>query len=252
MRILAGAWWLAGCVSDAEIAAEMERALGDASEAMVEVLVSTEVLDQVDDPPDVTLRDVRHGGDACGCPCTERLGGGIPYVLTLDYSQYGCVPASGLVPSAITGHAVLDYDGQDCRVTWDGLQLSLEHDVTGELGGEVSGGVVAAAGDLAIGPRDAGIDLSVEVGEDGLTIDGEVTASGADPRPIRFEGVNLPRSAVAGRCPTPDAGTATLVDADHPDRSAVIRFGPGGAVTVERGDRVSEDTDWCSYASPRW
>lgn len=254
---------LVGCESDAEIAADMERSLRDANAGLVPALVMAEVFHQIDVPPD---RTSRHGTESCGCPCSDKIGVSLPYVLTLDYNVNGCVPDSGLVPTALTGHVVLDFDGADCNATWDGLLVALEHEVGGEITGNVgvsavtssSGiepGVFDPRGALTIGPWSGDLDLHIEIGADAVYLDGSVTADDPeDPRAMQYDGVRLPLASIAGRCPTPDQGLATLVNPDKEQRSAVVRFAePGnGEVTVQRDDRISEATDWCAYASELW
>jgi hypothetical protein len=245
---------LAACESEADIAAEMERALADSSQAMVGILLSTEVMHQVSVPPAAT---VRHGPDECGCPCTDRVGAGASFVMTLDYADLGCVPVSQLLPTSLAGHAVLEFDGSECGITWDQLVLGLEHAVSGDVTGPASGSSVSPRGKLTIGPWTGTLDVDVAMEDDALFIDGEVTSKQPDddePRTVRFDGVRLPRAAILGQCPTPDDGEATLLHPKNDQKNAVVRFAhPGdGQVTVVRDERVSAATDWCGYTSPLW
>ncbi|MEZ4241223.1 MAG: hypothetical protein R3F59_34700 [Myxococcota bacterium] len=250
---------LAGCESEAEIAAEMERSLVDANQGLVGVLVATEVMHLVDATPSTT---VRHSTTGCGCPCVAKVGDTPPYIVTLDYPTFGCIPDSGLIPTSLAGHTVLDADGATCDVTWDGLLLALEHEVTGDLQGEASADHVAPKGELTVGPWTATLDLDVAIAPDALTIDGDVTSTrkGDDePRTVSYRGVRLPRETILGQCPAPDDGTAALHHPGWPDKGkeakdVVVKFAQpgGGSVTVERDDRVSEPTDWCGYTSSLW
>lgn len=249
------------------MALDMERSLLDSSTALVGALLATEILVHVDDAPDsgegtsLRRKPYRHGGPSCGCPCIERADGPPPYIVTLDYDVFGCVPESGLLPTLLTGHAIVEFDGTDARVTWDGLQFSTDsHGVFGELEGSVSSGAGAlppgelqAQGELTIGPETQKLTLQAQLDEVGLTLDGEVQLAHDEPRPILFEGVKLPYERMGLPCPTPVAGTATQVH-ERERKSSVVRFGePGeGTVTVERQDRISQPTDWCGYRSELW
>lgn len=256
MLVAPFAWMaLVGCESDEEVAADMERSLREANVALVGVLVSAEMLTHVYDEPD---RQLRHGYDVCGCPCTEKFGTDAPYILTLDYNPSGCVPESGLLPTAMAGHAVVDFDGSECNVSWDGLKFALEHDVDGDLQGTVSdaGGTIdiTADGSVSIGSETITVDLEMAVDSAGITIDGTATVASDDPRTIELRSVALTFDDIAPPCPAPGSGTATLVNPDREKKNVVIAFAePGdGFVGVTRDDRVSEAADWCAYASDLW
>jgi hypothetical protein len=252
-HFLLGPALLAACESETEIAAEMERALTDSNQAMVGVLLAAEVMHQVSTPPDTA---VRHGGAECGCPCTERVGEGASFVMSLDYDEFGCVPESQLLPTSLAGHAILEFDGSDCGITWDQLVLGLEHAVSGDITGPASSSKVSPRGTLTVGPWTGDLEVDVALGGEALVIDGEVTSKGADGerRTVRFDGVRLPRGSILGQCPTPDDGEVTLLHPKNDKKDVVVRFAHpgGGQVTVVRDERVSEATDWCGYASRLW
>ena len=254
---------LIACESGERVALDMERALVETNTAIVGALLASEVLTHVYEDPDTTLR---HTGSTCGCPCIQRIGDFTPYILTLDYPIGGCVPQSRLLPTALTGHAVVEFDGAEGRVTWDSLLFALEHEVTGEMMGEVSpdGSLVSPRGALTIGDQtmEIAVDALVDPSEGGgITFDGEVTtaphtSAGDEPGEVRavvFEALSLPYSALSPPCPRPASGSATHVH-EREKKSALIQFDePGdGFVTVQRDDRVSEPADFCAYASELW
>jgi hypothetical protein len=236
-----------GCESEEQVAADMERALQDSHEAMVEVLLSTEVLSHLLEAPGTTLR---HGGPGCGCPCYEQIGVGLPSILSLDYDLNGCIPSSGRLPSLLAGHAVLEFDGSEAGVTWDSLSLGLDQAVSGSLSGTVEPGVLSPTGTLTIGERETDFALTVELG-DPLRIEGEVTAQVDDPRILQLTEVELSLGSLVN-CVSPTSGTATLVHPKRERKSTVVRFGEGGQTVVERDGRTSQPTDGCRYASARW
>jgi hypothetical protein len=253
--------WLllaAGCESQAVVAADMERALRDSNDALLGALVAAELLTHVYDEPDTT--GLRHDTGTCGCPCVSKLGD-VPFVMTLDYPTTGCVPDSGLVPTAISGHAVVDVDQDgECRATPDQtFELGLEHGVAGNLEGEVHGTSedqdLVAVGELAIGPTTMAVDLALHLDPSGIQLEGEVTVTPApkdqEVRPIVLDQVTLPWDAVGFPCPRPTAGTATLVHDKNERKNTVVRFAEpgGGTVTVERDGRISEPSDYCRYVS---
>ena len=245
---------LVGCESDEEIAQDMERSLREANVALLGALVSAEVLVHVYEEPD---RELRHGYEICGCPCTERIGSAAPYVMTLDYDPAGCVPESGLLSTAMAGHATVDFDGNECNVSWDGLKFALEHDVTGALKGtvvETDRTTIEARGVVEVGDQGISLDLRLVVDARGLTLDGEATVASDDPRPITFRGVELEFDEIAPPCPAPTVGSVTRANLDNEKKDVVISFAdPGdGFVKVERDGRVSESADWCAYTSDLW
>jgi hypothetical protein len=253
---------LAACESEQQVAEDMERALSESNTALLGALLASESLAHVYDEPDTTAR---HGEPLCGCPCIERVGLEPPWLLTLDYAETGCVPETGLLPTALSGHAVVEFDGSECQVTWGGLLFALEHPVSGELGGGVSsdGRALSPRGELTVGAENSSsatfsLDLEVQLDvqdglEGGLTLDGEVTVAHAEPRQILFEGVHLTYTDLQPPCPTPSAGSVTQVH-EREKKSSTIRFGGAGDgfVTVERDGRVSQPTDWCGYTSQLW
>jgi hypothetical protein len=246
---------LAGCESDEEVAADMERSLREANVALVGALLSAEMMGHVYDEPD---RQLRHGYEICGCPCTQRIGTEAPFVMTLDFDPNGCVPESGLVSTALAGHATLDFDGTQVSLSsWDNLMFALEHEVGGDLKGSVTTDEVTAIevhGPLDIGPESITLELQMVVDEVGITIDGTATVASDDPRPVTFDEVALTYEEISPPCPAPSTGSATLVNSEKDDKNVVIAFSePGeGFVKVARDDRVSEAADWCAYASELW
>jgi hypothetical protein len=246
---------LVGCESEQEVAADMERALREANVAVLGALVSAELLTHVYDEPDL---QGRHGYDVCGCPCTERFGTSAPYILTLDYNPSGCVPESGLLPTAMAGHAIVDFDGTDSNLSWDGLQFALEHPVDGELEGKVTPSdervAIEALGTVTIGDEQITVDLDVSIDEAGVTLDGVATVASADPRPLSFRDVVLEWDDISPPCPAPGVGTATLENPDRKSKDVIVDFArPGdGFVEVTRDGRVSESADWCAYTSDLW
>jgi hypothetical protein len=250
---------LVACESEEQVAADMERALSESNTALLGALLASESLAHVYDEPDTTAR---HGEPLCGCPCIERVGLEAPFLLTLDYAETGCVPETGLLPTVLSGHAVVEFDGAECQVTWGGLMFALEHPISGELGGGVSsdGRALSPRGELTIGPTTMSLDIEVQLDlESGVTLDGSVTLSHSssekdwEPRQILFEGVHLTYQDLQPPCPAPSEGTVTQVH-ERDKKSSIIHFGAAGEgfVTVERDGRVSQPTDWCGYTSELW
>jgi hypothetical protein len=242
---------LVACESEKQVAADMERALSESNTALLGVLVASESLSHVYDEPDTTAR---HGEPLCGCPCIERVGLEPPWLLTLDYAEEGCVPETGLLPTVLSGHAVVEFDGAECQVSWGELMFALEHPVSGELGGAVSsdGRSLSPQGELTVGDQTLTLALDVRLDlESGLTLDGEVTVAHPEPRMLVFEGVHLDYQDLQPPCPTPSAGSITQVH-EREKKSSVLQFSGDGLVTVERDGRVSQPTDWCGYTSELW
>jgi hypothetical protein len=255
MRALVLGILLPGCESDAEVAAEMERALSDSNTALLGALFGSELLVHLDEPPTTTLR---HSTASCGCPCLSRVGTGLPFVLTEDYASLGCIPQSGLLPTALSGHlvVVVDDDGSS-DATWQDFEFALEFPVSGAFSGAKDGDTVHPAGELVIGDTTLALDLDVQLGEAEVRLDGKVTVTpppkDADKLPIEFHDVVLPREAIGAPCPRPSEGTATLPN-DNPKKDTVVHYDrPGdGFVIVSRDERESEETDYCAYASELW
>ena len=68
------------CTPYPDVAEEMQRAIRGTEQALDATLLATELFWWAEAPPTVTLRH----GEACGCPCRERIGG--DDVLLLDLS----------------------------------------------------------------------------------------------------------------------------------------------------------------------
>lgn len=244
---------LVACESEEEIAAEMERALRDGNTALVGVLLAAETLSHVHEP---TATTARHDPDACGsCPCLTRTGLATgPFTLELDYGDSGCLPTSGLVPTALSGHATLSWDGTTATATWNGLLFGLDEPVAGSLSGEVEddGTTVrlSATGEPAIGAQSFDLDVDLEIlGE--VRIDGTVVVPGRPASRLAFDDATIPLDAIGAPCPTPAAGMVRLENPEDTDKDVVVDFAkPGdGNVTVVRDDRVSEAVDWCAFRS---
>jgi hypothetical protein len=241
---------VSGCESEEQVAAEMELALQDANEVLVEALLSAEILGQPLEPAGT----LRHGS-ACGCPCLEQIGVALPTITQLDYDLAACVPTSGLLPTLLAGHAVVEFDGAEADVTWDSLLVGLDQPVTGSLFGGVELGdpaVLSPQGELAVGERQSALDLRLTLEGDGLRLSGQVTVAAEEPRVLELRDLVLSGQDLAGACPRPSAGTAALLHPKRERKDSVVRFLPDGQVLVERDGRESQPTDWCAYASARW
>jgi hypothetical protein len=237
-------WWLAtwvGCLSDAEVAARLERGLSAANDAVAIGLVATELRTQARLPSNATTRHAT----GCGCPCRSIIGEPPVYVLTAAYHPEGCLPDSGLVGGGVFGVMVHEVDGDAVRtslaeggigaVPTDGV---LEGDVT-------TSGAVASRG--LVTTTDRAFDLTLRSRWDGTTaaLDGVVTVDGS---PVRLEGVVLDPAGLADECPTPARGVAT-VDVDGRDVTVDFALPGGGLATASVGGHESEPTDPCAFAS---
>ncbi len=244
-RLAATLLLAAGCgESDAEVAAAMELALRDAHVAIAGALVADEALVHAHETPDTQLR---HGTDECGCPCTERTGSPpSTFVLTLDYHEEACVPESGLLPSPLSGRAVLTGSGTAVDATLDAMVLGYEHALAGRIEGDVAPATLAldAAGTLSLGERALALDLSATHDAAGVTFDGEVEADGAL---VRLGAVALAPDAFAA-CPTPTAGTL-VVTREGEEEVTVDLAAP---MSVTRDGRISESVRWCAYGGGLW
>ena len=82
-------------------------------------------------------------------------------------ASLGCVPTSRLLPTALTGHAVVEFDGTEGRVAWQSVQFALEHAVVGDVEGSVSADAseIAPTGELTIGPETMSLDLQARIDE---------------------------------------------------------------------------------------
>lgn len=244
---------LAGCESEAEVAAEMERGLLSTNEAVAAALFATEALAPVVEPVETPV--ARHG-TACGeCPCVTLTGLATgPHQLTLDYEP-GCVPTSGLLPTLLSGHTEIAWTGAEAMVAWANLVVRLEDPVAGTLGGpvvlEADGTVIDAAGAFSIGEQGYDLDVTVVVDDEGVTMDGTVDVRGPKFGAVDLDGVVLTYDGIRSACPTPDAGTATLRNVEKPDKDVVVDLAGSGTVTVERDGRLSEAVDLCAYATDR-
>jgi hypothetical protein len=236
---------LAACGEDEELViSEMERALRGANAAMVAELVTLELLDYTFEDPDNQLRH----GELCGCPCVDRVGAPPdPYVLTLEYDA-GCLPQSSLLPSVLSGTAVLDWDGTTAHVTLPDLVLGLEHEVRGTIDAAITDGVprrVEATASLTIGDLTVDHLTTVDLSDDDIVFDGTISTELAEAADLSLAAVRLMRSDIGGACPDPTSGTATLAA----DPEVVLDFGTpgGGFVLLTRDNRTSEKVDFCQY-----
>ena len=236
---------LAACESEQLVASEMEQALFDAQAAVAGQLLASEILSHTLDEPTTgaTTNTYRHGGENC-CPCIERIGEGVPSILTLDYGDIGCVPESNLIPSSLAGHAILEYDGNGAEVTFDDLEVGRDHLITGALEGTLSedGSKIALIATLEAGSHQVEIEATSLIG-DVVRLDGSAVVSGGGSLVLR--GLELPWERIGPPCPVPESGHAVLtataeVDVDFAEPGA-------GFVTVSRKGRVSESVDWCRY-----
>ncbi|MEQ1565698.1 MAG: hypothetical protein ABMA64_08675 [Myxococcota bacterium] len=253
-------WFLSACESQRTVAEEMERGLGESNDAVLAALLSGELLVHVDGPVAPTT-PVRHDPSACGCPCLSRVGDNVPYVQTLDYATLGCIPTTGMLPTALSGHVVLVVeDDGECDASWQDFTFALEHEVSGTFSGRsVAEGVgwrMAALGALEVGPRTFDLDLDLVTDAGGVHVDGTVSvgpAPAGDPRQVVLRDVFVPFDAIGAPCPRPSAGTATLTDGDEAQDVSVVFDRPGdGFVVVQRKGRESEPADFCAYASELW
>ena len=237
---------LGGCASEALVAQDMERALRLSHVALASQLVATEVISHTLDEPTSprTTTDLRHG-ESCGCPCIERDQEAPPFTTRLDYPGTGCVPTSGLVPSLLAGHADLAFDGETVEVAFDELTVRRIHVVEGRFGGSVPGpdDALRVLGPWRLGSHDVELDTVTEYRPGiGLTMGGEAVVDGER---IELVSVDLPWDEIPPPCPSPVAGEARLATTPP----VVVHFAQpgGGRVTVERGQRVSENVEYCAY-----
>jgi hypothetical protein len=241
---------MAGCLPpDDEVARAMDRALEQAHEALAVSLVADELLVHAHETPDTQLR---HGTDGCGCPCTERTGEPPwTFLLTLDYHDTACVPESGLIPAVLSGRAVLTVSGDTVDATPDALTLGYEHPLEGRIDGQVSPATLETTigGALRFRGRDHALDLRVEQGGDGLTLEGWVRSGSAD---LALEGVHLPRERLALPCPTPVGGRMWVSEPDQEPVGIDFETPGGGQVTAERGRSLSDPAPWCAFDAGLW
>ena len=220
---------LVGCLSEAEVMAEMEEALKATNDAIALGLVTAELFRHIDAPAEATPRH----GTGVGCPFVEQQGPDASHVLLLDYPTLGCVP-SDLLRARTSGHVWLD-------VQPDGVAIARIETVSIEvapLTGDLSGGfqrdstswVALLSGDLAVGDIAGRLsELSVEVDPDGITLDGTVRTQGT---PLILRSVRLDVDDIArGGCPQPSSGRASRGEVQ-------VQLG-GPDVDVSRGRWVS-------------
>ncbi len=231
--------WLAGCLSDAEVAAAMEGGIATANDALAVALIATELRSQAHEPPSPTTTPQRHA-TTCGCPCRTRVGDGDVFVLSLDYHPEGCLPTSGLVGGGLSGIVLLEVDGDAVRANLGGGGVGGAA-LSGTLRGPVAGERVVSRGAIAIGDRSFALDLTTRWDGARVLADGAVTVDGAE---VWLDGVLLDPAGLADECPTPERGAAR-VDAGP----AVDLAWEGGSVTAAVRGRSSEATDPCRYAS---
>ena len=225
--ILAG--WLA-CVSAQRVADEQD-ALGQAAaDAIGLSLVVAEWTRHVD------ATTFRHAND-CGCPCTEAIGTPDSYVNELDYASPPCVPQSGVLPTATTGHLWLDVDRGALDVSRVQVTVGGEP-AAADLSGAVrdDAGSVDMAGVVAVGPTEADIDLAFQVDGDTLVLDG--TAAVGELR-LELAAVALPldQTAVTVGCPVVDAGRIASDD-------GAVDLGPDWLVTWRGRERSDDPCAW--------
>ena len=236
-------FFLVGCESEETVVSEMEQALYDSQTALAVQLLSTELLSHtLSEPTSTTL--YRH--DPAACPGIERSGESPPFVLTLDYGDSGCVPESGLVPSSMSGHAVLEYDGARADVTFDVFEVGLGNEVSGSLSGILSddGAQIQLEADLTAGGYAVTLDTTTVLGER-VQLEGVATVSAGIP--LTLESLELPWERIAPPCPAPEAGHTHLTATT--DVEVDFAAPGGGFVTVTRKGRVSESVDVCGYRS---
>jgi len=235
---------LVACGVDDDVVAEMERSLYASQGAIAAELIAAEVLLNTHTAPDDVLRH----GDSCGCPCIERDAATAPYTVSLDYADTGCLPLSGLIPSLLSGHAAVDWDGSLATVTFDGLEVGLDYPVSGTLSGSPAsdGSAVQLEGDLVLGDWQATLDTRATLHDDAILLDGTVEVGGTHTGVVTFEAMSLRWRDIAPPCPAPVAGASVLTGAQHAVR--VDYADPGdGYVTVTRGNRHSDGVDFCAY-----
>lgn len=240
---------LIGCESEALIAAEMEQVLFDGQAVIATQLVALEVLSHAFDETTIgTTTGTQRHGSSCGCPCTERVGDTPPYIVSLDYDELGCLPLSGLLPSNMAGHVVLEHDGQTTSATFDGLQLGLTHQIEGTLEGTVSPDVseiIISNAQIEAGSYTVSLDTTTTIDDDGLQLHGGAQVAGEAPAPIEITDLQLPWDEIPPPCPSPSSGRMRLSASTEVE---VDFASPGdGLVTVTRKGRISQPTDFCGY-----
>ncbi len=227
--------------------AEMERALRTAHHGMAVQLLTLELAGHIFDEPDNQLRH----GTSCGCPCLDRTGAPPePYTLALEYGQPGCLPQSAVLPAVLGGVAHVAWEPDRADVTFDGLELDLEHAVGGAMSATVRQEgdqlIVEATGDLEIGPFSTSHDTRIVYSPTTVSVDGGVAVDdGQQSSDLTWSELVLPTAEIGGDCPAPQAGTAMLTG--HPNVQIDFANPGAGAVLLTRGTRVSEPILYCGY-----
>lgn len=256
-------WPASACVSETAVVADMERAMRESNHGLVGALLAAEVLQAMVDPVDIQLR---HSTENCGCPCISSLGNTPPFFVTLDYRTTGCLPDSGFIPTALSGHVYGNWDGTTLSSTTFGdLLLALDEDyaVSGKVEGPVSGSAgnleLFPVGTVSAGGYDIDVDLHITTDNTSITMNG-ITATRSPDLPedevceVVFTDLVLFKEDIGAPCPRPAEGTTELVHPRGNAKDVSIAYAqPGdGFVTVTRGSRESEPTDFCAYKSELW
>lgn len=238
---------MVGCTSETRVVLEMERALILSNVAIAAELVTTEILVRSraePSPPPEKTQPLRHG-ESCGCPCIERIDAGGITVTTLDYPGTGCVPTSGLVPTTLSGHAVLEDDGATAEVTLGALTLGRVHAIEGSIGGAplTGGGTSQVVADLQLADHSIQLDCAIVWDPDRtVRLDGIVTIDG---EALGLDDMAIPVDDIAPPCPSPTTGVATL----RGSPPVTVTFGADATADVRRRNRVSAGVDLCGYRS---
>ena len=234
-------WMLlaAACTTEADIAAEMERSLLAANEALVASTAAAEWFRWTDAPPTTTAR---HATD-CGCPCRTRVDHDAGFDLLLDYVDAGCIPDSGLVALPVSGHAQLAVDAAgQAALTTEALAIAGDL-VDTDLTGSASDAARDVYGQLGLGGHGATLDVRVAFTDDALVFEGWATAESGE---VELDAVRVRLADIGSLCPRPSGGTIRVAADDEP---VEIVLSEDQAVATWR-DRTSSPARFCDYAPP--
>ena len=233
------------CTPQSEVAEEMQRAIRGTEQALDATLLATELFWWAEAPPTVTLRH----GEACGCPCRERIGG--DDLLLLDYALDGCRPDSTLIPDELLGHVTLRDRGSYYEALPDNLEREPattargggRSDVRTDLIGEWTTSL-QLQGTIQWDVQWADIDLTVRPFPAGITVTGAVRGPTAW---VDFYDFRLAFADVQGRCPRGSDGTAHVWARDAPIQ---LDADDDGTLTATWKDASSLPTDPCDLVGP--
>lgn len=233
-------WFLLACADDPTLAAEMQRGLARANDAVVAATVTAELARWIDAEATTTLRH----STGCGCPCREQAGDDDGQ-LWLDYAELGCYPDSDLLPWPTRGRIVVQRDRAEAVLDPQGVVLDRRIEIGG--GGTATRGATPwVQADLQIGPLAVGTDLTVTYAVDRVTFDGTLDVDG---EPVELHQVEVALVDVFGDCPIPSEGHLALAGLDGPIEVWPVGDGQAEATYV---DRVSDRVGWCAFRPGWW